>query len=296
LIRIPTAILLASLVVAIALSGCANRGMKPPGDGGAGNGGAVGVAGRGGNGGVGGRAGVGGTAGGGTGGSATGTAGTVGSGTAGRGGGGGGGSGGSASCNITPNSDGGMATDAGVDGGAGTDARVDGGAGTDARVDGGTCPAMFNFESGTHGAMINTASQLAFQTIARSGTYTFCGTGALAITSMFSGTSGNSIKGEVLIPLPGSPVNLINKTITVRVAADPGCSSDLNLVLVLNTQAGPVYFTPTFPIRPLTAAWKTGMVTLSADAGAMTALTLSLQAFSTTGYQGTIYVDEIDIR
>ena len=83
---------------------------------------------------------------------------------------------------------------------------------------------------------------------------------------------------------------------TVHVAADPGCSSDLNLALVLNTQAGPVYFTPTFPIRPLTTAWKTGMVTLSADAGAMTALTLSLQAFSTSGYQGTIYIDEIDIR
>ncbi len=292
MIRIPTAIPLASLVVAIALSGCANRGMKPPGDGGAGNGGAVGTAGRGGGGG-GGRGGAGGGGGevrggggggsGGSGGSATGTAGT-GSGTAGRGGGGGSGG---ANCSITPNNDAGTGTDAGVDGGAGTDARVDGG---------GACPAMFNFESGTHGAMINTGSQLAFQSIARSGTYTFCGSGALAITSMFSGTSGNSIKGEVLIPLPGAPVDLTNKTITVRVAADPGCSSDLNLALVLNTQTGPVYFTPTFPIRPLTAAWKTGMVTLTADAGAMTALTLSLQAFSTTGYQGTIYVDEIDVR
>ena len=273
MIRIPAAIPLACvLLVAIALAGCANRGMKAPGEVDAGNGGAVGAAGRGGGGrggGGGGMAGSGGT--GGSGGSATGTAGTGGSAAAGRGG-----NGGSASCNITPNNDAGTGSDAGVDGGA--------------------CSATFNFESTTHGAMINTGSQMAFQTIARSGAYTFCGNGALAITSMFSGTSGNSIKGEVIIPLPGAPVDLTNKTITVRVAADPGCSSDLNLALVLNTQAGPVYFTPTFPIRPLTTAWKTGMVTLSADAGAMTALTLSLQAFSTSGYQGTIYVDEIDIR
>ena len=211
---------------------------------------------------------------GGVGGSNGGTGGSAGIGGTTGGSGAGGRGGGSASCNITPN-----------DGGT-----------TDAGVDGGACTAMFNFESGTHGAMINAGVQLAFQSIARSGAYTFCGNGALAITSMFSGTSGNSIKGEVLIPLPGAPVDLTSKTITVRVAADPGCSSDLNLVLVVNTQAGSVYFTPTFPIRPLTTAWKTGTVTLAADAGAMTALTLSLQAFSTTGYQGTIYIDEIDVR
>ena len=74
-------------------------------------------------------------------------------------------------------------------------------------VDGGACPAMFNFESGNarrddrHGLPARVR-----RCIARSGTYTFCGNGALAITSMFSGTSGNSIKGEVLIPLPGAPV------------------------------------------------------------------------------------------
>ena len=176
-------------------------------------------------------------------------------------------------------------------GGAGGDCRISPGA-----VSSGPCAATFNFESGMHGAMINTGYQLAFQSIARSGTYTFCGAGALAITAIFSGTSGNTIKGEVLIPLPGAPVDVTNKTITVRVAADPGCSSDLNLALGANTVTGPVYFTPTFPIRPLTTTWKMGMVTLSADAGAMTGLTLSLQAFSTTGYLGTIYVDEIDIK
>ena len=268
MIRASTAVLVVTPLVAIALSGCANRGMKPPSrDGGAGSGGTVDGGSRDGGGGRGG--------GGGGGGSIGGIGGTGGSMGGGAGAGGRGGGAGSASCNITPN---------------------DGGTGTDAGADGGTCATMFNFESGIHGATINTGSQLAFQSIARSGVYTFCGNGALAITSMFTGTMGTSIKGEVLIPLPGSPVDLTNKTITVRVAADPGCSSDLNLTLVLNTQTGPVFFMPTFPIRPLTAAWKTGMVTLTADAGAMTGLTLSLQAFSTTGYQGTIYIDEIDIR
>jgi len=113
---------------------------------------------------------------------------------------------------------------------------------------------------------------------------------------MFSGTSGNPTKGEVLLPLPAAPLDLTNKMITVHVASDPGCSSDLNLSLVLNTQSGPIYFTPTFPIRPVTNTWKMATVTVTADGGATTALNLSLQAFSSTGYQGTIYVDEIDIR
>ena len=64
---------------------------------------------------------------------------------------------------------------------------------------------------------------------------------------------------------------------------------------MLNTQAGPVYFTPAFPIRPVTNMWKTGTATIGAG-GATTALALSLQAFSSTGYQGTIYIDEIDIK
>ena len=128
------------------------------------------------------------------------------------------------------------------------------------------------------------------------GRSTFCGSGALAITALFSGTSGTTTKGEVLINLPGAPLDLTGKTITVHVAADPGCSTDLNLSLVLNTQSGPVYFTPAFPIRPVTNIWKTGTAMVTAVAGSTTALAISLQAFSSTNYTGTIYVDEIDIR
>jgi hypothetical protein len=35
---------------------------------------------------------------------------------------------------------------------------------------------------------------------------------------------------------------------------------------------------------------------VTAVAGSTTALAISVQAFSATGYTGTIYVDEIDIR
>jgi len=255
--RAITAIFLLSALGSLA---CANRGMHAPTDGGPGIAGSVGTAGRGGAGGTAGRGGSGGAARGGTGGGPTGIAGTGGqsSGTAGN-------------CNV---------------------AATDGGSGA------GTCGTMFSFETGTQGAVIN-AGSTAFTSLARSGTFTFCGSGALAITSLFSGTSGPTTKGEVLIALPGAGttgIDVTGKTITVHVAADPGCSADLNLSLVLNTTAGPIYFTPAFPIRPVTNMWKTGTAMVTADAGSTTALAISLQVFSQMNYQGTIYIDEIDIR
>jgi len=245
--RPPTAILVVFFAIcAIGSLGCANRGMKPPMDGGPGDGGAVGTAGRGGTTGTGGR---GGSAG--TGGGPTGTAGA--------------GSGGTGACDLAPG----------------------------AETPGNACNAMFNFETDAEGATIN-AGSTAFTGVMKVGTSTYCGSGALAINALFSGTQGPTTKGEVLIALPGAPVDLTGKTITLHVAADPGCSTDLNLSLVLNTQSGPVYFTPAFPIRPVTNDWKTGTATVTT--GATASLALSLQAFSSTGYQGTIYVDEIDIR
>src|SRR5262249_45904089 len=122
--------------------------------------------------------------------------------------------------------------------------------------------------------------------------------GALAIAAMFSGTAGPSVKGEVLIPLSstGAAVDVSGKMITVHVASDPGCSSDLNLSMVLNTQSGPIYFTSTFPIRSVTTSWQMATVTVPTGGGATAALNISLQAFSTAGYKGTIYVDEIDVK
>lgn len=159
----------------------------------------------------------------------------------------------------------------------------------------GACGATFNFETDTQNAMINTTGSMAFMSLSTSSAFTYCGAGALAIAAEFSGTQGATIKGEVLLPLPGAPVDVTGKTITVHVASDPGCS-DLNLSMVLNTQSGPMYFTSAFPISMVTNSWKTAAVTIAPDAGATNALNLSLQAFSTTGYQGTIYIDEVDVR
>jgi hypothetical protein len=66
--------------------------------------------------------------------------------------------------------------------------------------------------------------------------------------------------------------------------------------VILNTQAGAYYFSPLLQVRTITNQWKVATGTVFADAGTTTALALSLQAFSQTGYVGTIYVDEIDIR
>lgn len=206
---------------------------------------------------AGGRGGGGGTAPGGTGGGPTGVAGT------------GGTTGAAGNCNVPP--------DAGASSGAG-----------------GACGAMFNFESGVQGATIGTG--MAFTMVKQSGAFTFCGSGALAITSMFSGATGSTTKGEILLNLPAAPLDLTGKTITVHVASDPGCSQNLNLSMVLNTQSGPIYFNPDFPILNVTNTWKTGATTVGAVSGSTTALALSLQVTSPNGYQGTIYVDEIDIR
>jgi len=257
LMRAITAIFLLSALGSLA---CANRGMHAPDDGGPGVAGSVGTAGRGGAGGTTGRGGSGGTgatARGGTGGGPTGVAGTDSQ-----------SSGTAGNCNV---------------------------AATDGGSSGGTCGTMFNFETGVQGAVINSGST-AFTNLARSGTFTFCGGGALALTSIFSGTSGPSIKGEVLINLPNAPVDLTNKTITVHVASDPGCSSDLYLSMVVNTQVGPIYFSPPVQVRPVTNVWQTGTATVTAAGGSTSALALSLQFISATEYRGTIYIDEIDIR
>jgi hypothetical protein len=153
---------------------------------------------------------------------------------------------------------------------------------------------MFNFESGVQGATIG--SGMAFTMVKQSGAFTFCGSGALAVTAGFTGLTGQTTKGEIVLDLPGAPVDLTGKTITIHVASDPGCAQSLALSLVLNTQAGPIYFNPNFPITGVTNTWKTGTATVPAVNGSTSALALSLQATSQSNYQGTIYFDEIDVR
>jgi hypothetical protein len=232
--------------------------------------------------------------------SGSGVAGTNGQG--GRGGTGGAGSGGHGGNVGSGGRGGGHAGNGGAAGSGGSGiSGQDAGCGflTDAQVEHSTtsCTALFNFESGIEGATVaSNATQLAFRGVSKVSSPTYCGTGALAIAASFSGTSGPSVKGEVDLPLAtdGGTTNLNGKTITIHLSANPACDPTLKLtVTIVDASAA-----QQFPLRNVlaTANWTTASATLAADAGADSAIKISLDITDISGYQGTIYVDEFDIR
>jgi hypothetical protein len=171
---------------------------------------------------------------------------------------------------------------------------------TDALFDHSTtsCGAMFNFEGigNLEGAALLAGSQ-AFTVVSQGTTpHTYCGAGSLAIAATFSGTSGATTKGEVDIPLgvDGGAANLSGKTLTVHVSASPVvCGEDLRFKVILDTTSGsPVALS----INTVTSNFTTVSASLATVAGASAATKLAIEAFSTSGYTGTIYVDEIDIQ
>jgi len=222
--------------------------------------------------------------GGGTGGSKS--TGGIGGGTGGSGGGIGGGTGGSG---------GGIGGMGGGSGGSNVDASCS--LVTDALFDHSTttCGAIFNFEGAGNleGATLLAGSQ-GFTGVSQGTTpHTYCGTGSLAIAATFSGSSGNTTKGEVDIPLGGA-ANLSGKTLTVHVSASPVvCGEDLRFKVILDTTTGsPVALS----INAVTSNFTTVSASLATVAGASAANKLAIEAFSTSGYTGTIYVDEIDLQ
>ena len=249
-------------------SGCANRGMVAPSEGGGSGGALTGEAGAGTGGGAGAGAGGGNIAAGGKGGGTAGAGGMAGA------GGKGGGSGGSnmdASCSVV----------------------------TDALFDHSTtsCGATFNFEgsANTEGAKIVPGG--AFTGISQATPpHTYCGTGALAIAATFTGTVGAFTKGEVDIPLgvDGGTADLSGKTLTVHASANPAsCGEDLRLSIILNTSIGSA--TVSMPMA-LTSNFETISKPLAAVAGSNTATALAIVVQSVSSYTGTIYVDEIDLK
>ena len=259
-VRLVFASVLASALAGSCLLGCANRGMVAPSEEAGTGGGSGGIPALGGSGG---------------------------SSTGGKGGGAGG------------SSTGGKGGAAGGSGGSNV---VDAGCGlvTDALFDHSTtvCSAMFNFEGAGNleGATLLAGSQ-AFTTVSQGTTpHTYCGTGSLAIAATFSGTSGNTTKGEVDIPLgvDGGAANLSGKTLTVHVSASPvACGEDLRFKVILDTATGsPVALS----LNAVTSNFTTVSASLATVAGASAANKLAIEAFSTTGYTGTIYVDEIDLQ
>ncbi len=159
-----------------------------------------------------------------------------------------------------------------------------------------TCGAMFNFESGIEGATLAAGSQ-AFTTVTQATPpHTYCGSGALAIAATFSGTTGATTRGEVDIPLgvDGGTANLAAKTLTVHVSASPAaCGEDLRFKILLFTTTG----SPTaVSVNTVTSNFTTASASLATVAGAAATNALAIEAFSASGYTGTIFVDEIDIK
>jgi len=169
---------------------------------------------------------------------------------------------------------------------------------TDALVDHSTtsCGAMFSFEGSTNGATLLAGSQ-AFTGVSQGTTpHTYCGAGSLAIAATFSGTSGATTKGEVDIPLgvDGGSADLSGKTLSVHVSASPAaCGEDLRFKIILDTASGsPVALT----VNAVTSNFTSASASLATVAGASATNKLAIEAFSTSGYTGTIYVDEIDLK
>ena len=143
--------------------------------------------------------------------------------------------------------------------------------------------------------MLPASGQGAFGTPTRSNSITFCGAGALAIPANFATDAGSATTGDVVLPLPGAPVDLTGQSITVNVLANPGCSASLSLAVIIHTVTGDRIFPV---IRPLTASWQTMTYAVSSATGGdiTQAMSISLHSTEFSGYQGTIYVDEIDLQ
>lgn len=153
--------------------------------------------------------------------------------------------------------------------------------------------ATFTFEGGTQGARLGATG--ATKSITSSTTNHYCGTRALEIATGFSGTTGSTTKSEVFIDLATGQQNLTGKTITIHVAASPAPMPSAYLSLTLITGSGSIDLKPS--IRPLTADWQTQSYDLAAtDGGVMMVMSLDIQIFDTNGYNGSIFIDDIDIR
>lgn len=82
------------------------------------------------------------------------------------------------------------------------------------------------------------------------------------------------------------------KTLTVHIAA--ACGEDLRFEVILDTTT--VWSVALSASNAVTANWTTASASLATRAGADATNALAIEAFSSSGYTGTIYVDEIDIK
>ena len=167
-----------------------------------------------------------------------------------------------------------------------------------AAVDSATCTAKFNFESGVQGATIPTAGQAAFTAVATSGADHLLRHRRARDHRQLLGHERQHHQGRGRPPDRRRRHGLHRQDRHRALLRRPG------LQHAISGSPSPCARTaatgsslPTF--RTVTASWKTESIALVGDAGVANESNVQaivLQAFSTTGYQGTIYVDEIDVQ
>lgn len=155
------------------------------------------------------------------------------------------------------------------------------------------CPTRFNFEGGSiYGAKLGPATMMeAFKSIVLGTEHTMCGFGALQIAAQFSGTTGNSVKGIVVIDLPAAE-NWAGKTLSIGVATEFQVSPSPMVTISLVTPAG--YVDLPSAIRNIPATFLATTHAVPASASSVNSIVITV--LGVNGYAGKLYFDEIDIR
>jgi len=131
----------------------------------------------------------------------------------------------------------------------------------------------------------------AFKTVGLATEHTQCGFGSLEITTQFSGTSGNSIKGIVFIPLP-MPENLAGKTLTIGVATELPATPSPSVSISFVTPTGFVDLPPV--IRNIPETFLQTSHPIPATATSVSAI--YIVATDSNNYTGKLYIAAIDIK
>jgi hypothetical protein len=163
-----------------------------------------------------------------------------------------------------------------------------------------SCTAMFNFESpggcGLYGAYLNANLDNPKGTDGFTRLYhtplAFCGRGAMAVDVDFNMTS--RIGGEIIIPISRNGVDYTGKVLSLAMRGSVAGGPNMRFSVLPVTSR----YESSAITAPVTTDWVTLSATLpSPDASANGVIEISLQAHGfVDSYQGTIYLDEIDIR
>ncbi|HET6281342.1 MAG TPA: hypothetical protein VFH73_10255 [Polyangia bacterium] len=155
------------------------------------------------------------------------------------------------------------------------------------------CNTRFNFENGmTYGAKLGPATMMeAFKAVVAGTEHTQCGFGSLQLMTQFSGTTGNTIKGIVVIDLPMTE-NLAGKTLTIGVATELPATPSPTVSVSFVTATGFVDLPPV--IKNIPATFLSTTHPIPATATAVSAI--YIVATDSNSYTGKLYIDEIDIK